>query len=433
MSQTAQNLQLKFHKEYPHLCKAVVVVPENYVDVLYQQASLAHKNNVHTHGFAKGATPLEYVEQNYRASILTHVKEFLLKYFVISFLYQKLGQQKIVVAGDPRLYDIVLEPHHPAEFYFELSLGPEINLQAWKNLPFKSPKRKNYKDIDRQVESFIKEELAASKKSDLDIVTIGDWVCFDICLIDENNTTPFGAHRENLWLHIGNEEADEPFQEIFLGKKKSDQFCTQQQCLQEYFSNHIATAYNFCLEIKDVVHNSFFSLELFKNHFRLKTNKELQQKLIEVFSYRNDLSLRRAIVEEALNLLIAKHDFEVPPYLILREQQIVLESVFTNPDYNVYKTQPNFKEYIHKLAIKQARETLIIDQLAFEENVSVTNNDVKNLLNLTKGPRTKEFIYFKLPSTKIEAQEVPVSSALFKQSCLREKTLNYVIHHWTKK
>ena len=138
-------------------------------------------------------------------------------------------------------------------------------------------------------------------------------------------------------------------------------------------------------------------------------------------------------MEEALSLLIAKHDFEVPPYLVLREQQIVLESVFTNPDYNVYKTQPNFKEYIHKLAVKQAKETLLIDQLAFEENLNITNNDVKNLLNLTKGPRTKEFIYFKLPSTKIEAQEVPVSSALFKQSCLREKTLNYVIHHWTKK
>ena len=433
MSQTGQNLHFKFQKEFPHISKAVVIVPDNYVDVLYQQASLAHKNNVHTHGFAKGSTPLEYVEQNYRASILTHVKEFLLKYFVISFLYQKLGQQKIVVAGEPRLYDIVLEPHHPAEFYFELSMGPEINLQAWKNLPFKSPKRKNYKDIDRQVESFIKEELAASKTSDPDVIAIGDWICFDICLIDENNVTPFGSHRENLWLHIGNEEADEPFQEIFLGKKKGDQFCTQQHCLQEYFSNHITTTYNFCLDIKDVVHNSFFSLDLFKYHFRLKTNKELQQKLIEVFSYRHDLSLRRAIVEEALSLLIAKHDFEVPPYLVLREQQIVLESVFTNPDYNVYKTQPNFKEYIHKLAVKQAKETLLIDQLAFEENLNITNNDVKNLLNLTKGPRTKEFIYFKLPSTKIEAQEVPVSSALFKQSCLREKTLNYVIHHWTKK
>ena len=209
MSQTVQNLQFKFQKEFPHISKAVVIVPDNYVDVLYQQASLAHKNNVHTHGFAKGSTPLEYVEQNYRASILTHVKEFLLKYFVISFLYQKLGQQKIVVAGEPRLYDIVLEPHHPAEFYFELSMGPEINLQAWKNLPFKSPKRKNYKDIDRQVESFIKEELAASKTSDPDVIAIGDWICFDICLIDENNVTPFGSHRENLWLHIGNEEADE--------------------------------------------------------------------------------------------------------------------------------------------------------------------------------------------------------------------------------
>lgn len=170
-----------------------------------------------------------------------------------------------------------------------------------------------------------------------------------------------------------------------------------------------------------------------KHHFRLKTNKDLQQKLIEVFSYRNDLSLRRAIVEEALTLLINKHEFDVPNYLVLREQQIVLESVVTNPDYLVYKTQPNFKDYIHKLALKQAKETLIIDQLCFEENISASTEDIKSLLHLTKTPRTKEFIYFKLPSTKLEAQEVPVSAAFFKQSCLREKTLNHVIYHWTKR
>ncbi len=433
MAQINQILQVNIDQQHPHVCKATVIIPESFVNVLYHQASLAHRGIVHTYGFAKGNTPLSYVEKNYRSSILVHVKEFLFKYFVIGFLYEQLSHQKIVIAGEPRLLDIILEPNQAAEFQFELSLGPKINLKSWKNIVFKSPKRKNYKDIDRQVETFIKDEHAIMKKLTTNYVRIGDWVCFDIHLLTEDAVAPFDNYRENLWIHIGNEEADEPFQTLFLGKKKNETFCTKQQCIQEYFSTSIATNYNFCIEIKDIVHNSFFSLDHLKHHFRLKTNKELQQKLIEVFSYRNDLSLRRAIVEEALTMLINKHEFDVPNYLILREQQIVLESVLTNPDYHVYKTQPNFKDYIHKLAVKQAKETLIIDQLAYEENLLVSTEDIKSLLHLTKAPRTKEFIYFKLPLTKLEAQEVPVASAFFKQSCLREKTLNHVIYHWTKR
>lgn len=427
-------IRLHFEQNQPNFAQAVVVVPKEFVSQVYHRASLAQKDEIHTHGFPKGSTPLQYIEHNYRSSLLEHVEEFLFKYFVISFLHNSLHEKKLLVAGEPRLQNIVLSQNEDAEFYFDLILSPPIDLSRWKTLPFKAPKRKNYKDIDRQVDSFIEEEKSNLKKfQDHDGISIGDWVCFDIALVDEVDKKHLSSHRENLWIKIGNEEADVPFQEIFLNKKKEDVFYSDAKCLQDYFTNNINTNYLFYLKIHDIVYNAFFSLEHFRQHFRLKTNKEIQQKLIEVFSYRNDLSLHRAMAEEALKLLISKHEFDVPNYLILRQQQIVLEAVLANPDYLVYKTQSNFKENIRQLAIKQVQEMLIIDQLKFEENIVVNQADIKHYLNLNIRPRTKEFVYFNVPNTKIDGQEVPMAATSLGIPCSREIALNRLIYTFTKK
>ncbi len=426
-------IQLHLDHIQPNYAKVVVIVPKHYVSTLYKRASLAQKNEIFTYGFPKGATPLSYIEQNYKATLLDHVKEFLFKYFVMSSLYQELLTQKVRIAGEPRLHDIILTAEEDAQYHFELSLTVPMDLSRWKMLLFKAPKRKNYKDIDRQVESFIKEEQNNLKKYQTDAVEIGDWVCFFISLTDEENQAILGDYQEMLWLKIGSEEADIPFQELFIGRKKGESFYSAEKCLQDYFTSSLNSNYQFLIEIKDIVHHGFFSIDHLKHHFKLRSNKEVHQKLIEIFSYRNDLSLRRAMAEESLKLLISKHPFDVPNYLVLRQQKIVLEAVSTNPDYHVYKTQPNFKENIRQLAIKQAKEMLLIDQLIHEENIALSQTDFLGYLNLVKRPRTKEFVYFNLPNSKVDGQEFPLSSVILGQCCLREKTLNHIIYVLTKK
>ncbi len=426
------SLQFSTNQVNQHFCYATITVPNMYVRTIYEEAALAQKQSVSTYGFSRGTTPLGYIKNHYKINLLEHVKEFLFKYFVISFLYNQIQEHKLYLAGEPNLHEVIVDPEHDAVFIFELSLATPIDFREWKNFVFKAPKRKNYKDIDRQVELFVMEE-EEYVKNPLETIQVGDWVCFDMFLMAENNKPVFGSYKENVWIKIGNEEADVPFQELFVGKKAGDSFSSQHHCLQEYFSNQLDTRYFFGIIIQETIPQIYFSFEHFKHHFRLKTNKDVHQKLIEVFSYRNDLSQRRSMVEEALKLLLSKHHVEVPNYLVLRQQKLVLESVQHNPDYNVYKTQNNFKDTIKQLAAKQAKEIIFIDQLAHNENLKVSNLDIKSYLNLIKRARTKEFIYFNQPPTKIQGQEMPLPGEVLKKSCLREKTLNHVIYHLTRK
>ncbi len=408
---------------------ASVVIPSNYVQILYKEASDTQKSNIHTHGFSRGDTPLSYIQRNFQPHLIEHIKEFLFKYFVINSFYEELHNKKILIAGEPSLQDVSINTNNDLIYTFAITLAQSIALNGWKRLPFKAPKRKNYKDLDRQVENFLKEEEALKKKTTLDIINVGDWVNFTVSLLNTKKDSIFPFHEENLWIKIGSEEADLPFQNLFLHKKIGDNFITDDECIQEYFSSHLDTNYTFYVKITDILHQSFFCVEHFKKHFKLKTSKEVHQKLIEVFSYRNDISQRRATAEETLKLLLARHSFNVPQHLILRQQKIILDIIAQSPDYQVYKMQNDFNYKTRMLAERQMKENILIDQLAIHEGIEITNTDIKAYLNLSNRQRTAEFIYFEPPTTKFLGHESPISTTLLTLSCLKEKTLNHAIHH----
>ncbi len=411
---------------------ATVHLPASMVKKLYQSALHSQKKVTDTYGFSKGETPLHYIEHNFRPNILEHIKELLFTHCVMNFLYYSLYKHKIVTIGLPLLRDIQVSPENEAQYLFQLHRANIPADDRWKKVRLKAPERKNYKDLDRQVESFLKEEQEKAAHYTDNAITLGDWVYFEISLVDAQHKPLLDEYHDSLWVKISTEEADLDLHDLFLGKKVGDTFLTNSSFLQEYITTHITMNYIFKVVIKNHIPAAFFSLDQFKRHFQLKTPKETHLKLIEVFSYRNDISQRRETVEATLKTLLKQYFISIPHNLLEKQKQSVLDIVHENPDYHVYKAQQDFKEKIKQLAEKQLKECIIIDSIAYQENIEVSEKDIESYLNLIKRPRTKEFVYFNLPSTKLKGQEAPISIEVLKHYCLREKTLNYVIHQLTK-
>lgn len=425
---------IEHNYEQPTLCRATIIVSKSLVNAFFDETAVALKDNIQAYGFQQGEVPIEYISKQYKINITEHLKEFFFKFGIVNFLFQEIRAQKLLVAGDPRLVDIILEQDKEARFVFELSVFPAISLNEWKYFPFKAPNRKNYKDLDRQVEAFIQEEQKNLEKHSIEQgIGIGDWVNFDVSIVNKDHLFLDDRFVQNFWLKLGNEEVESHLRQLFLGKKKGDQFVAHNKGLQDYFSDQLRACYNFKITVVDVVPHTYFCFDQFKDHFRVKTNKDMHKKLIEVFSYRNDVSQRLAMVEEAFKLLLSRHRFFAPNHLVLRQQKIILGAIQTNPDYNVYRKQKDFNFWIQQLAEKQVKETLLIDQLIYRENITVTNEDMINYLNLDKRPRMREFMYFSLPDFKHYGQEVPLAVHELSRVCAREKAINYVIHYLTKK
>lgn len=416
----------------PHTSLLEIFLSASQINSLYRYMLQQHQKSISTYGFEKGSTPLSYIETTFKTPVVEYLKEFFFNHYVFSELIKCLIKERPILSGEPQLCDIWLDPYQGGKYIFQLHHAvPEVK-QDWKKVSFKAPPRKNYKDLDRQVEFFLKDETHKSTTAG-DEIMIGDWVCFDLAVTDAEGTNLIPEYAHRLWLKMSDEETDQESFELFKGKKLGESFLSQNRFFQHYVSPQHDCFHYFLITIVDINRSSFFSFDYFKRHFKLKGTKDLHHKLIEVFSYRNDISQRRETAESALKLLRDIHYFMLAPDLISRQQALVLEKVQENPDYHVYKSQPEFKKFIQMLAEKQLKEAVIIDHICKSEQVCADHEDIMGYFNLIKRPRMKEFIYFDVPMKKIGGQEQPLSYEMVRLHALREKTLNHIIHTLMKR
>ncbi len=418
------------HKKINPTATAVnICIGAKIVRRFFERSASALQKYDHSAGFKQGETPLDFIKKNYTHHLLEHVQELLFNYCVMNNLCKEARTKNIIYLGDPQLVDIQINTKDSACFSFILNTTHPIEIDDnWHSWAFKSPKRKNYKDIDRQVEYFIEKETENLENYDAQKgISFNDWVRLEIMIVDESGLPLFKNFSQDFWLKISEEHAENSLRDLLLGRKKGDSFQIQDRYLQNYFSPHQKSDDQFQITITHHLPHNHFCFDHLSSHFQLSTVEELHNKLIEVFSYRHDISQRRATAEQALALLLSKHQMELPKPFLDDATQRVLHTVQQNPDYDVYRKQKEFKTWIRQLAEKQLKESLMIDALAYHESITVTPEDLAYFLNNTLRNRTREFLYFE-PYIEIRngLYTLIPEQALF-QSCLREKTLNFVI------
>ena len=414
-----------------HLMQATIKSKAPIIEEIYNHTINLYKKEITAPGFS--TAPISYLEHNYKHDIEQSLKNFLLHYIVLNFMNNMILEEKTPYTNHPRLMDMKISSDNTAKFIFNISIASPIEIREWKYFPFKTPRRKNYKDLDKQVSLFLKRKQSIAKKHPTNVVEQSDWVCFDAVLVDQNQKAILNNFKNNnFWIKIATQSFSSPFVKLLSAKKLGAVLLAENLSFSEEFDDHIIGKYNFLITIKSIVKGASFSLGDFKTTFKLKNKSEIHEKLIEVFSYRNDISQRKTIIEEMFHLFLSKHRFEIPKHLVLRKQEDILLTLKKRPDYQVYKLQKNFVNQVGQLAEKILKEEILIDQIANHENIKIETRDIKNYLNLFTSERLKEFVYFKPIIDIFEESASPVPESIIKQYCRREKTLNHVLHHLMK-
>jgi len=420
-------LTLRLKPISSHLLQAVVEVSSQTVKALHKQALSLYAKNIQPHGLREITLPEEIVEQEHAVEIRRNIKKFIFKHFVLDYLLNQISAKKITFANHPRLTKMELEPNGRACYSFDISVAAPIPLKEWKLFSFKTPRRKRYKDLDKQVDLFIRNEQELHKKQDQKRVESGDWVNFEAVFVNENKQAILPLNKATLWMKVNTKYVEKPFQKLFIGKQAGDTFFANAIPIDEELRDTLSHHSHFLVTVKSITKGGNISIEAFKMIFKLKNKSELHRKLIEVFSYRNDISQRRSIIEEVFHLLFSKHRFEIPKHLIIRKQESLLITLKKQPDYQVYKAQRDFGEKITMLSEKLLKEEILIDQIAYRENIRVARKDIRHYLSLFNNNRLREFVYFKPSFEPIEENELPMHEGYLKQAVLREKTLNHII------
>ncbi|PCI74156.1 hypothetical protein COB28_02275 [Candidatus Dependentiae bacterium] len=420
------------HRTSSHLCKIDVYVPPSIVVPIREQVITLYQHNIHARGFENVTLPRMFVLERHYMDVQHSTMWFILKNFVLDFITDDCARKKILLAHNPRLTEVAWEDDKKLHYHFDISINEIDIAKDWKMFPFKTPKRKLYKDLDKQVETFIERESSLYKQQKQDFLDDNDWVCFSATMLNNNHKPLNNVIPCLFWMKLTTKYLVSSFQKGFIGRKKGDKFVLNHLPLDESLQEAV-TEYNpFLIEIISISKGNFFSLDIFKNLFRLKNRLDVHRKLIEVFSYRNDISQRKSIIEEVFHIFLSKNRFEVPKHLVLRKQEEILLALKKIPDYYVYRSQPQFEEHVAFLAERQLKEELIIDKIAHDENITIDCDDVNGYLHLYNLDRLKEFVHFKPTLDIVEDSHVPLHDSTLRQVTLREKTLNHVIYLLTK-
>lgn len=370
--------------------------------------------------------PISYTQKYFAQEIKRDTQQFLLDHFVNEGVQNYTEKHQLAIINWPRLSNINGNTEEGYKYTFALSLAPSLDISDWQQNTFIAPKRKNYTDLDTQVSSFVQKLDAIEPATDATIVEPGDWVRFKAQLRTPHLTTPLHSAAIH-WLQITSPHATTTCMQHFVGAHIGQTFQLPATALIDLQPDAAPTDYEFDVTIDSVIKAAHLGTQTIQHSLHTKTPEELHDKLIEVFSYRNDVSLRKAIIEELFYILFSIYRFDIAPHAITRRKELLLTLMQNSPDSLVYTKQKHFLPHITLLAEAKLKEEALIDTIATYENIQATQDDITSYLSLYSNERIKEFLYFAPLTDDIMASDQPCSEYNLSQIVRREKTLNFVI------
>lgn len=426
--------RLVFHHEKisSSLLEVTVSVSADIIKTLQERTIQSLKLRAKPQGLENYNVSSEFIIERYGPSISRTVEHFVLKHLVLDALINELKNKKSLIVHQPRLTSCSIQPDLTATYKFRISTVEIPSLSEWRKLPFKSPKRKLYKDLDKQVETFCDREGGLFDEVKKEAIEDGDWLELEATMLDKNYKPLVEGLSHRYWFRFSTKYVTDSFKQNFIGKFAGDSFIAEEFNFNDTMNEALSEGSPHRIKILSNSKGNHFSMDLFKFMFNLKSKLEIHKKLIEVFSFRNDISQRKSIIEEVFNLLLSKQRFEIPQHLTLRKQEDLLESLKSLPDYHVYKAQKNFGKQLEKLAEKQLKEEVLIDSIGYKENIVVTRDDIKSYLHLFNHDRLREFVYFKPDLDNFDELDSPIPETLLHEAVMREKTLNTIIYQLSR-
>ncbi len=423
---TPRSLKYSIDKKSSHLWYLTVEIPgamtahiKDHITRLYRQYTLMP-------GISCNSLPITYTQHYFAQEIEKESRQFLYEHFIEGSIQSFLQDNKITTVNWPRIKDVGGSAQNGYTITIALSLAPQLQLHNWQTQTFVAPKRKNYTDLDIQVESFIATLEAESSSTRTATVELGDWVRFSAQFRSPLVQTPVHSHTQ-YWLRITNPILTSPAMQQFLTAKVGSSFTIPASALSIHQENPFSTDYYFDVTVEHIVKTQKLSVQQVQDCLHVSDHQMLHNKLIEIFSYRNDVSLRKAIIEELFYALFNAFRFEIAPHAITRRKELLLFLMHQTPDNSVYTKQKHFATHITLLAETKLKEEALIDAIAQLENITVTPEDITHYLSLASNERLKEFLYFSPLTEDAISSDQPCGEYILNQTVRREKTLNAII------
>ncbi len=364
--------------------KISVEVPSERVQEELEKTYRTFQQSAQVKGFRAGKVPRPVLERHYGEQVAAEVSSHLVE----ETYWQALQDNSIQVVTDPQLVTEKLVPGQPFHYSATVEVRPEVTLSNYEGLEVEKRLSKvTEEDVNNALTRLTENFAQLHPITDRDRVENGDVVTIDYST-SLGGRQIAGLQGKGRFVEIGKEAIFPGFQERLLDAQKGEtvQFSLPlpQRAEEPTEAAETERIAAFRVTIHDLARKEIPALddEFAKDHGECDTLDELREKVRQNLQQAAERRAENQVQDAVVARLLERNAFEVPPSLV-REQmrRMLIEAGVVRPNadgsVNDAGLPDNIREEFTMHARKQVQSVFLLDALAKQENLTVSDEEVQ--------------------------------------------------------
>lgn len=422
-------MSVKVEKQEKNMVKLEITVDNESFENGMQKAYLKNVKRFNIPGFRKGKAPRNIIERYYGEGVFY---EDAINFVCPEAYENSLEQENIEAVSEPEIDIVQIGKGQDLIFTATVAVKPEVKLGNYKGIEIeKEAKKISAEDVNNELEKMREknsrivpvEDRAAKDK---DIVTIdfegfADGVAFP------------GGKGENYDLTIGSGTFIPGFEEQIIGSKIGDDVDVNVKFPEDYHAAELAGKDTlFKVKIKEIKLRELPALddEFVKDVSELDTLADLKKDIKEKLQHEADHETKHELENQVVKLVADASEMELPDPMVAKQIENLAKDFdmrlkYQGLDIKKYleltgTSAEDFKNQMQPQAIEQLKGRLVLEAIAKQENINVSDEEVeKETQKMAEGYK-QELEHFKEHLSKEDIKYI-------KEGIIFDKTIEFLV------
>ena len=368
-----------------NMAKLTIEVSEDKLEEALQKAYLKQKNKISLPGFRKGKVPRNMIEKMYGPEIFFEDAANML---IQENYGAAVGESGADIVSRPSIDVTQIEKGKPFIFTAEVAVRPEVKLGKYMGV---TVTKIDTTVTDEEVDEAVEKERDNNART----ITVEDRAIEngDTAVIDFEgfvDGVPFeGGKGENHSLEIGSHSFIDTFEDQLIGKNTGDEVEVNVTFPEEYHAADLAgKPAMFKVKIHEIKAKELPELddEFAQDVSEFDTLAEYKENLKKNIAERKEAEARRTKEDEAIRKIVEKSSMEIPDAMIDTQVESMIEEFaqriaqqgLSFEQYMQFSgmTMDKMKDQVRPEAISRIESSLVLEQIAKDENIEISDADV---------------------------------------------------------
>ncbi len=369
-----------------NMAKLTIEVPAEEVEKALQAAYMKEKNKISVPGFRKGKVPRQMIEKMYGAGVFYEEAANILIQDNYAGAMEESG---VDIVSRPTIEVTQIEAGKPFIFTAEVAVRPEVELGKYIGVQVTK--------IDTSVsDEEVAEALEKERTNNARTVSVTDRAVAegDTAVIDfegfVDGVAFEGGKGENHPLEIGSHSFIDTFEDQLVGKNAGDEVEVNVTFPAEYHAADLAgKPAVFKVKINEIKTKELPELndEFAQDVSEFDTLEEYKADLKKNLETQKQNDAKRTKEDEAIGKIVDKSKMDIPEAMIKTQcenminefAQRIAQSGLSMEQYMQFSglTIEKLEEQVRPEAETRIKSSLVLEQIAKEENIEVTEDDIK--------------------------------------------------------